>query len=226
MRGTAAIATALPAAFLLMPAPALAKSDNQVWLTQSVSVKVGRAWRLQQEVTERFSEGDHGLYEIEFNTLLGYRLNKTVTVWAGYTHDPQYSGGTFTAMEHRVREQVTFDNVAKVGSGNLSLRLRGEGRWREGSAGTGWRLRPYAKYALPLGKGSTLVLSSELFFNLNTTAFQDPLGLDRVRNLIAINMPLAKGLNAELGYMNQHAFVHGGADENDNIASVSVSLGL
>ena len=151
-----------------------------------------------------------------------------MTVWAGYTHDPQYSGGHFAVMEQRLREQVTFDNVVKLGPGKLSFRMRTEQRWRDNVAGTGWRLRPYAKYTLPLAKGSktALVLSSEPFINLNTTPFQKQSGLDRVRTLIAITTPLSKRITVEIGYLNQHGFVRGGPDSSDHAASVSLSLSL
>jgi len=58
---------------------------------------------------------------------------------------------------------------------------------------------PYVKYSVPLGKGSktALVLSSEPFFNLNTTRFQGRTGLDRVPNLIAINTPVTTKVTAE-----------------------------
>ena len=216
----------------LLPAgvaqPALAATDSQVWTTQVVNVKLGDKWRLQEELVERFSDARNGLYEIEANTLLGYRLSQAVTVWGGYTHDPQYSGGSFTVMEHRIREQVVFDNVVKLGSGKLSFRLRGEERWRTNIAGTGWRVRPYVKYALPLAKGSktALVLSAEPWFNLNTTPFQKQSGLDRIRSLIAISTPISKKLTAEIGYLNQHGFVRGGPDTSDHVASFSLSLSL
>ena len=207
---------------------ARASSDSQIWTTEAVNLKLGGNWRAQEELVERFSDNRSGLYEIESNTLLGYKLSKSTTLWAGYTHDPQYSGGNFTVMEHRLREQVTFDNVVKLGAGKLSFRLRGEERWRRNVDGTGWRLRPYVKYTLPLANGSktNLVLSAEPFINLNTTPFQTQSGLDRIRSLIAINTPISKRLTAEIGYLNQHGFVRGGPDTNDHVASFSLSLSL
>jgi hypothetical protein len=214
------------AATLALPEAAWAKSDSQLWTTASAGVKLSDRWRLSQEFTGRFSNNRNGLYEIESNTLLGYKLNKTVTLWAGYTHDPQYAGGDFTVMEHRAREQVTFDNIAKIGTAKLSARVRTEQRWREGVDGTGWRLRPYAKLSLPLKGKVALNLSSEPFFNLNRTSFQGRTGLDRVRNLVTISAPLANGLSGEAGYMNQHGFVRGGSDTSDNIAYFAVGLSL
>ena len=226
MRHTILIAAVVPAASV--SAPAIAAHDSQLWTTQVVNLKLGGKWRLQEELVERFSDTRHGLYEVESNTLLGYRLGKTVTVGGGYTHDPQYTGGHFTVMERRLREQVTFDNVTKLGPGKLSFRMRLEQRWRTNIDGTGWRLRPYVKYSLPLAKGAktALVLSSEPFINLNATPFQKQEGLERVRNLIAINTPLSKRITAEIGYLNQHGFVRGGPDTSDHVASISLSLSL
>jgi hypothetical protein len=218
--------SALLALLIVAPAHAWAASDEQLWATGSATVKLADKWRLSQELTTRFSDHRNGLYEIESNTLIGYRVGGGVTVWAGYTHDPQYDGGDFTAMEHRAREQLTIDQLAQVGSGKLSGRLRLEQRWREHVDGTGWRFRPYLKYSLPIAGKTALNLSTEPFFNLNTTAFQRQSGLDRVRNLVTVSTPLTKSLTGEVGYMNQHGFVRGGEDTSDNIAYFGLSLSL
>ena len=210
-----------------MSTPALAAtSDSQIWTNGSVTVKLGDRWRVQEEMTGRWSDNRHGLYEVESNTLLGYRLNKVVTVWAGYTHNPQYSGGDFIVMEHRAREQVTFDGFASIGKGKLNGRIRTEQRWREKADGTGWRIRPYLKYSVPIAGKTALNVSTEPFFNLNTTAFQRQSGLDRVRNLVTISTPLTKTLTGEVGYMNQHGFVRGRPDTSDNIAYFGLALSL
>lgn len=213
-------------AAVAVPSAASATNDDQVWTTASATVKLDDHWRVQEEITGRWSDNKNGLYEIESNSLLGYRLNKVVTLWAGYTHDPQYSAGNFTRMEHRAREQVTFDSFTKLAHGKLSGRLRLEQRWRDGLAGTGWRLRPFLKYSLPLVGKAALNLSSEPFINLSQTSFQAKKGLDRVRNLVTISAPLSKTVSAEAGYMNQHLFNSGKPDESDNIAYFALSLNL
>ena len=228
MRSLAFKATAALILAAAIAGPAQARDDEQLWTTASATVKLADKWRLSQELTARFSDTRKGLYEIESNTLLGYRITDNVTLWAGYTHDPQYAGGAFTVLERRAREQVTIDNLAKIGRGKLSGRLRMEQRWRENIDGTGWRARPYLKYSLPLRKGgkAALVLSHETFFNLNTTSFQQTEGLDRMRNLIAISTPVTKTMTLEAGYLNQYGFVRNGEDTSDHVASVSLSLSL
>jgi hypothetical protein len=205
---------------------AMAQSDHQVWVTTGASAKLSDKWRLSGEVVARFSDNRRGLYEIESNTLIGRVVGKGVTVWAGYTHDPQYSRGDFTVMEHRAREQITFDNLAKIGPGKLSGRVRLEQRWRHGVDGTGWRTRPYVKYSLPLTGKAALNFSSETFINLNRTTFQKQSGVDRMRSLISISVPLSKRLSGEAGYMNQHGFVRAGPDTNDHIAYFALSLSV
>ncbi|ATI81965.1 DUF2490 domain-containing protein [Sphingobium yanoikuyae] len=213
-------------ALMALPATAHASEDEQLWTTTSATVKLSDHWRLQQEIVARFSNDRNGLYEIESNTLVGYKLNKQVTVWAGYTHDPQYDGGDFTVMEHRVREQVTVDNILKLGPVSVSARMRMEQRWREGIDGTAWRLRPYVKLTMPFKEGgkTALILSHESFIDLNKTNFQRVQGEERMRNLIAITTPLAKNVNAEIGYLHQHGFRPDADDSNDNVASLSLSF--
>jgi hypothetical protein len=211
---------------LAVPGAAHASSDPQLWTTASATVKLSPRWRLSEELVARFSDNRNGLYEIESNTLIGYRLSKVTTVWAGYTHNPLYAAGDFTIMERRAREQITFDSFAPLGPGKLSARLRLEQRWRDGVDGTGWRLRPYVKFALPLRGKTSLNLSTESFLNLNRTSFQRSGGLDRVRNLVTVSTPLSKSLTGEAGYLNQHGFVRGGEDTSDHVAYFAVSLSL
>jgi hypothetical protein len=220
------IVLAVLAAAASVPTPALAASDEQLWTNGVVNVKLSDKWRLSEEMTARWSDNRHGLYEIEVNSLLGYRVTKSVTLWAGYTHNPQYAGGDFTVMEHRAREQVTFDGFARLGKGKLNGRVRFEQRWREGIDGTGWRFRPYLKYSLPIAGKTALNLSTEPFFNLNTTSFQKKSGLDRMRNLITVSTPLTSRLTGEIGYLNQHGFVANGPDTSDNVAYVGLALSL
>jgi hypothetical protein len=210
----------------MLASPASAQSDSQLWTNFNLNVKLGDRWRVSEEGTIRFSDNRNGLYELEVNSLLGYRLNKVVTLWAGYTHNPQYASGDFTLMEHRAREQVTFDGFARLGSGKFNGRVRFEQRWREHVDGTGWRLRPYLKYSVPIAGKTALNLSSEPFLNLNTTPFQKRTGLDRVRNLVTISTPLTKSLSGEAGYMNQHGFVKNGPDTSDNVAYFGLALNL
>jgi hypothetical protein len=210
-----------PCAF---PSPASARDDAQLWAGGTATADAGGGFRLSQEVVARFSDNRGGLYEIESSTMVGYRLDPRITLWAGYTHNPLYAAGRFTSMEQRAREQLTIDRLP-LGPGTLGLRVRLEQRWRDGAAGTGWRLRPFVRYSLPLRRGGTtaLVFSHESFLDLNRTAFQKVGGVERMRNAVALATPLTKRITAEIGYLNQHGFVPSGADTSDHVATLTLS---
>lgn len=212
---------AVPLALAGLASPALA-DDTQAWGTASVNVGLGGPWRLSNETTARTSDA-RGFYEVENNLLLNYKVNRQVTVAAGYTHDPNYSHGDFTVMEHRLRTQVTVDNFAQLGSVKLNGRLRAEARWREGQTGTGWRVRPYVKATLPLHGKTALNLSNEQFVNLGRTGFQKVDGLERMRTQLSVSTPLSKRISVELGYLNQHFFVRRGPDTVDHIAVLALT---
>lgn len=208
-------------AIWMMPAPALA-DDTQAWGTVTLQAGLGGPIRASSETVLRTSDA-RGFYEIEQNVMLGYKVNKHVTAWLGYTHDPNYSHGKFTVMEHRFRQQMSFDNIAKIGPVNVSGRLRLEERWREGLSGTAWRLRPQVKLSWPFAGKTALNVSHESFINLNKTAFQKLSGEERMRNAISITTPIAKKMTVEFGYLEQHGFVPNAPDTNDHVATIGLT---
>jgi hypothetical protein len=215
----------LAAAAFLWPSAAHA-GDSQIWTGASVSVRLNDHWSISQDVTARFSDRRGGLYEVEANSLVGYQLTSSLSVWIGYDHDPQYSAGHFTLMEHRFVQHLVSSNLGRLAGGQFSGRLRLEQRWREGLDGTGWRLRPYVRYTRPLGQGSkvSLAISEEPYFDLNTTVFQPVHGFERLRSFVGLSTSFSRNVSADLGYLNQHGFVRHGKDTNDNIAFLSVAL--
>jgi len=212
-----ALATVIGAA-----APAAASEDTQYWQTLNVGVALPDSFKISNETVVRSSD-PKGLYEVENNIMVGKKVNKVVTVWIGYTFDPQYSHGTFRFHEHRFRQQVNFDNFAKLGKVKFSGRLRLEERWREGQTGTGWRLRPQVKAVVPIAGKVTLSLSNEDFIDLNNSSFQTVDGLERMRNAIYVTVPLNKKVSIDFGYLNQHGFVRNGPDSSDNVLTAGLS---
>lgn len=212
-------------ATIALASPAHA-DDFQQWVQLGAKIDISDKVVLSDEIVARFSDDRGGLYEIENSLLLGYKLSKNVTAWAGYVHDPNYVAGDFTVMERRAREQITVDNFAKLGTASLSGRLRLEQRWRDGINGTGWRTRPYLKLAIPLGDKSapTLNFTEEAFINLNNTAFQSKDGFDRLRSAATLSFPISTTVKLEAGYLNQLRFVTDGPDIADHVLTASVGL--
>lgn len=199
-----------------------ASEDTQYWQTLNLSVALPDNFKISNETVRRSSD-TRGFYEIENNLMIGKKVNKVVTLWLGYVFNPQYSHGTFRLHEHRFRQQVNFDNFAKLGKVKLSGRMRMEERWREGQPGTAWRLRPQLKASTPLIGKTTISISSEAFIDLNNTAFQKVDGLERLRNAVYITVPLNKMISVDFGYLNQHGFVPNGPDNSDNVLTTGLS---
>lgn len=219
MRKTILIFGASGALAAATPAQA---DDFQHWETVNVTVNLPDSFKLSSETVTRTSDA-RGFYEIEQNLMVGKKVSKVVTLWLGYTFDPQYSHGNFVRREHRFRQQVSFDGFAKLGKVRFSGRLRLEERWREGIAGTAWRLRPQIKAAMPFIGKTTLSLASEEFIDLNNTAFQQVDDLERMRNSVTVTVPLSKKINFDFGYLNQHGFVRNGADTHDHVLTAGLS---
>lgn len=220
------VRSALSVLAAIASSPAVAQDDFQQWLTLTAKADLSDRLVIQDELITRFSDDRDGLYEIENSLLLGYKLTDKVTAWAGYVHNPNYSAGNFTVMERRAREQLTMDNIAKLGTLSLSARLRFEQRWRDGIDGTAWRLRPYVKLGLPLGGKSApaLNLSVEPFINLDGASFQSVDGLERMRSSATLSFPVSKMVKMEAGYLNQRRFVRDGPDTNDHALTASLAF--
>ena len=210
------------AATIAAAAPAVASEDTQYWQTLNVGVALPGNFKVSNETVLRSSDAK-GFYEVENNFMVGKKVNKGVTLWLGYTFDPQYNHGTFRFREHRFRQQVNFDNFAVLGKVKLSGRLRLEERWREGQTGTGWRLRPQVKATMPIAGKVTLSVSNELFIDLNNSSFQTVDGIERMRNAIYVTVPLSKKIGIDFGYLNQHGFVPNGPDTSDHVLTAGLS---
>lgn len=205
-------------ALILFPGVAAAQSDAQLWVGGSASGKLSGPISGSVESIARLSDNRGGLYEVESSTALGYRLAPNATLWAGFVYDPLFSHGHKIVTEYRFRQQLNLDNVVRIAGGSLSARLRVEQRWRDTATGAGWRVRPILRFTLPVARKSPtmFVLSHESFVDLNTTAWGQRGGYDRMRNFAGISTPICPGVRVEIGYLEQHGVVANGPDTDDH----------
>ena len=104
--------------------PAFAKTDTQYWQTLQATAKISDKAVVSNELVIRSGDAK-GFYELENSLLLGYKLDKNVTVYAGWVANPLYNKGAYNTMENRFRAQVAFDRLLMVGKAKLSGRFRG-----------------------------------------------------------------------------------------------------
>ena len=189
----------------LAATPALAEDDLHLWQTLTVNHEISSKVRATADITIRSRE-NRAAYDIENSAMVGYRLNRHVTVWAGFVFDPTFIQSPVRVNEMRLRQQVSFDNVAHIGKVSLGGRVRLEYRWRSGISGTAWRLRPQFKLSLPLRGKASLSFTHEDFLDLDTSSFQPVRGLERMRNAVSVTLPLGRKLGLDVGYLNQQVY--------------------
>ena len=215
--------TAVLAAMLAVPAGTARASDTQIWPTTTVSVALGKGFRISNETVVRIGDA-RGLYELENSTMVGRKVNSNVTLSIGYTHDPNYLRGDFQIMEHRIRQEVDFEKLVTIGKIRIGGRLRLEERWRDGASGTALRLRPQIRLTAPLIEAARIgfIASHESFLDLNTAAFQPVRGEERMRNFAGIGVPLSERVRIEAGYLNQHGFPKNRASTTDHVLVIGL----
>jgi len=189
-------------AVLLAALPSVAEADDgQVWLSANARGPIAGRVELGVETIERFGrDGEGGLYESENVAMLGFRFDRA-TLAAGYVRDIAYHGAGAT-IEQRARQDFSADHLATIGGLVIGARLRAEERWRDGSSGTGVRIRPFVRLTLPVTGKLNLLASHESFVNLGGGAGQRG-GYDRARDFLGVGVPMTKRVRVEIGYLNQ-----------------------
>ena len=189
-------------AVLLAALPSVAEADDgQVWLSANARGPIAGRVELGVETIERFGrDGEGGLYESENVAMLGFRFDRA-TLAAGYVRDIAYHGAGAT-IEQRARQDFSVDHLATIGGLVIGARLRAEERWRDGSSGTGVRIRPFVRLTLPVTGKLNLLASHESFVNLGGGAGQRG-GYDRARDFFGVGVPMTKRVRVEIGYLNQ-----------------------
>jgi hypothetical protein len=209
---------------LLVPLPAMAQqTDEQLWLQTNAVTSLSENAKVTLEGVGRFSDRAGGFFHYEIGGMIGFTVAKGVELAGGYRHVQDYDHGAAKPGEERTRQQVT---VAL--GGGFATRLRVEQRFQESGREVGLRIRPSLRFSLPLGeKGVALFANHEAFINLNTTAWGQARGYERMRNAVGVTVPLSKKLKGDVGYLNQYRFGRGGArDQMDHAATFALTLNL
>ncbi|MFL9709758.1 DUF2490 domain-containing protein [Methylobacillus sp. Pita1] len=152
----------------------------------------------------RWRESGHHLDQLYLRPSVFYMADPKTSVWLGHDTIVRHPDGKPASHEYRLWEQFQyqFDPVATV---TLSSRSRLEQRRREGYHETGHRLRQMLKAVTPLSLHPklSLVVSDELFINMNNTDWGARHGIDQNRFFVGLNWKLNSSSSIETGYLNQ-----------------------
>ena len=204
-------------AVLVVAAPAdAATQDTQLWsvvsLGGTLSGKLVGTAEAQVRRTDDLGRVGATLGRASF----GWRASKRVTLSVGYTHVESSARGGPDIHEDNLFQQINWQ-VAKLRGVTIRSRTYLEERWLNRGQDLGVRLRQRVRLELPIRKkGALAILSSEGFAALNSTDWGAQAGFDQMRNFIGVNVPVAKGLTIETGYLNRYQRRRGG-DRIDHI---------
>jgi hypothetical protein len=215
-------AAALALGTVTPPTAALAaEEDPNIWLAQTATINAGKKAVVWLEAQERFTNDASRLGQLLLRPAIGYKLDKTTTVFLGYAYVMTDRVGPAKTNEHRVFQQLSFRILGDGKGVTLTGRTRLEQRWLEEQPGTAWRLRQQIRLTAPLSEKVRGVLWTEPFIGFNQTGFQRD-GIGVWRNFAGISGPLSKTVSIEPGYLNQYV-VRNGADRIDHTASLTIN---
>jgi len=212
-------------ALLLLPAvPAAAQqTDEQLWLQINAALPIGAREKVTLEGIGRFSDRAEGFSHAEFGALFTHTTRGGIELSIGYRHVEDWNLGVRLPNEERLRQMI----LVPLGSG-FNGRLRFEQRFNSSGSEIGFRLRPRLGFETPLGsRGLRLFATQEHFLNLNSTAWGQRGGHERIRNAGGISIPLGSRMRGEVGYLNQYRFGRDGRrDQMDHAATFTLSFNV
>ena len=209
---------------LILATPALAQqTDEQLWFQVNAGVPIGGRDKVTIETIGRFSDRARGFAHAELGLLFTHTTPGGVELSVGYRHIEDWNQGDRLPSEERFRQMI----LVPLGSG-FNGRLRFEQRFHSAGSEIGFRLRPRLGFETPLNRrGLKLVATQEHFYNFNSTAWGQRHGFERMRNALAVSIPLGDGVRGEVGYLNQYRYGRDGArDRMDHIATFTLSFNL
>ena len=213
------------AALLGAPAAAAAQvTDTQAWSDLYLSAHPTKGVLVSGEVINRTVDDLGREGQVETRLQVGHAFTPKLTGWAGWVRFTTFNKTGADGIENHAVEQLNW-TPGKLGRVAVALRTRLEQRAISGVAGTSWRVREQVRLVLPVSKhGTSLVAWGEPFLSLNRTAAQ-PYVLERVRSFAGVNVPLARHVDVEAGYLNE--YLHRPVSDRDNhVLSVVLSVRL
>ncbi len=206
-------------------APAFASDeDEQIWASVTATTAVSKTVDATLEVHARQTDDVSRLGQTLVRPSLTLKLGNGWSAAVGYAYAHSRFAGTVANDEHRAWQQIAYTFRQDPGTGlAVTGRTRMEQRFRPDASGTGWRLRQQLRAQIPFSSatGVRAVVWNETFIGLNTTEWDRHPGVDQVRTFLGVSVPVARGISAEPGYLNQTIF-RLGPDRINHILAINL----
>ncbi|MEO0398349.1 MAG: DUF2490 domain-containing protein [Pseudomonadota bacterium] len=153
---------------------------------------------------------------------VGWRVNKGLSLWAGYARVISRDNQTALSKENRIWQQATYP-IATLYGGRLTGRTRLEQRLLNTGDDTGWRARQFVRYGRSFqGTDFSFIAWNELFIALNDTDWGAEAGYNQNRTFIGAGWQPSPSLRLEAGYLLNHINLQGSPDATNNNIAFSI----
>lgn len=177
--------------------------EPQWWHLAAATGHVQGPWRYYLEAQPRAGLHDS---RVILRSAFGYSPLQGLSLWVGYAWIPvgEYDTEPHLRLnESRLYQQLSYEQG--LGPLQLSDRLRLEQRFLASApSGVAWRIRNLVRAAWGLGaeRRVSLILSDEIFFDLNTVPGGPQTGFDQNRAFAGMGFKLTDHFTLEVGYLN------------------------
>lgn len=219
----------LYAALLAVVLPASVKADdNQLWAAFLLNGPVSddNNFLVWFDGHARFRDDASDLGVSIIRPGVGWRMNDTVSLWAGYARVISRSDTAPDVKENRIWQQATY-NIGSVLGGSLAGRTRLEQRLLNTGDDTGWRARQFLRYSRPFANDDySFIAWNELFIAFNDTDWGARSGYDQSRTFVGAGWQMRDNLRFEGGYMLNHINRSNGPNATNHVLSISLVAAL
>lgn len=187
--------------------------DGQLWTPVTLEVPIVERLRVGMEVQPRWVNDFQEISVLRVRPSLTFELRKNWSITAGYLWSPIFPldtqpENTPTTYEHRSWQQTVVSHpvfkgkLAEKLNTRMAHRVRLEQRFLPNVGDVGFRARYQAMLVQPIKKSPwSLVLSDELFYNVNDAGANIPSGIAANRLFTGVRRQFGKSVQVEGGYM-------------------------
>ena len=205
-----------------------ATDENGGWATFILTGPIGDSqkkgrWHWWLDGQYRYLNTDTGRKQTLIRPAIGYAANDKLKLWAGYAYLRLRRSGQETVNENRLHQDAVW-YLKAFNTSAVTLRSRLEQRWVNSSNDVGWRFRQLAILQSPFmsSPNFSLLLSEELFINLNDTEWGERSGFDENRLFLGISYQMNPATSFQIGYQNQLIDNYLATDQMNHLAMLGM----
>lgn len=186
-----------------IPLPVVAASQaEKMWSLLTLSGDYGRVvYYIEPQL--RLIYSDNLFQQFLTNAGMGYKVTPSWQIWLGQTFSADSQDAVAGSLgEYRLWQQIIWKRP--LPSVSLISRTRFEERKSLFFSDWAYRLRQRVLLNKPLTNNLSLVISNEIFFNINQASWIITDRLDQNRAYLGVEQHVSENTYLGVGYMNQY----------------------